>query len=97
MRDGLGSSKLGVVMSGLAGPWTCTQRPSEHKALGEGVKIFGQDRESQPHCASLWFPAHSTRHHETRVKAWHTGGGRVTIQTGCVACSLTVRGLPKYT
>lgn len=25
-----------------------TQWPSEHKALGEGVKVFGQDRESQP-------------------------------------------------
>lgn len=41
-RAGPGNERAGRVLD------LQTQQPSEHKALGEGVQVFRQDRESQP-------------------------------------------------
>lgn len=70
LRDGLGGSELGVAMSGLAGPWLCGL--SGHRQIrpwGRGEGIQAGPRVPASYRASLWFPGHCTRHHETRVKA----------------------------
>lgn len=53
-----------------------TWLPSVHKALGKGMKTFGQDSRPQPLTAHLFCAQHTARGTKgTRPRVGHTNGG----------------------